>query len=594
MQNKVEICGVNTAKLKVLKKEETRALLLRAKAGDQQAREELIAGNLRLVLSVLQKFTGRGEQVDDLFQVGCIGLIKAIDNFNTDLDVRFSTYGVPMIVGEIRRYLRDNSAMRVSRSMRDTAYRVLQAKEAYLAKHQKEPTVEELAGMIGVRREEVVFSLDAIADPISLYEPLYSDGADTVCVMDQVRDSRNTDEHWVERIALREAVSHLSPRERKILALRFFQGKTQMEVSTEIGISQAQVSRLVKNALLRIRTELLELGGGRLFAGPAPVFRPQPRATSRIIMMRKPAMTPRVPPWVWWLWRRLASGISSSTTTYSMAPAAKDSSQGRSSSTEPATRTVSTAKTGSTAPLSAPMPNAFPGRIPSCRRGREMAAPSGKFWMPMPSARAVAAVSRLGSPLWAARAKETPTAIPSGMLWKVMARTSRMLRRLAGGRSCRSRSGERWGSRASMLRRKAMPSTEPPAAGSQPGRPMSSARCMAGMSSDHMLAAIITPAAKPSMIWCRAEAACLRKKNTVAEPAAVSRAVKPVPQAAQRSAFVTIKILSFMGLRPLAARQADRDSAHPIPGRDGACRALENKMKKIGQPPLQTGRIILE
>ena len=256
MQNKVEICGVNTAKLKVLKNEETRALLLRAKAGDQQAREELIAGNLRLVLSVLQKFTGRGEQVDDLFQVGCIGLIKAIDNFNTDLDVRFSTYGVPMIVGEIRRYLRDNSAMRVSRSMRDTAYRVLQAKEAYLAKHQKEPTVEELAGMIGVRREEVVFSLDAIADPISLYEPLYSDGADTVCVMDQVRDSRNTDEHWVERIALREAVSHLSPRERKILALRFFQGKTQMEVSTEIGISQAQVSRLEKNALLRIRKEL--------------------------------------------------------------------------------------------------------------------------------------------------------------------------------------------------------------------------------------------------------------------------------------------------------------------------------------------------
>ena len=256
MQHKVEICGVNTAKLKVLKSDETQALLLRAKAGDQQAREELIAGNLRLVLSVIQRFANRGENADDLFQVGCIGLIKAIDNFNTDLDVKFSTYGVPMIVGEIRRYLRDNSAMRVSRAMRDTAYRVLQAKESYMAQHQKEPTVEEIAQMLGIRREEVVFALDAILEPVSLYEPVYSDSGDTVCVMDQLKDSRNTDEMWLERIALKEAVSRLTQRERKILAMRFFQGKTQMEVSSEIGISQAQVSRLEKNALRQIRREL--------------------------------------------------------------------------------------------------------------------------------------------------------------------------------------------------------------------------------------------------------------------------------------------------------------------------------------------------
>ena len=256
MQHKVEICGVNTAKLKVLKSDETQALLLRAKAGDLQAREELIAGNLRLVLSVIQRFANRGENADDLFQVGCIGLIKAIDNFNTDLDVKFSTYGVPMIVGEIRRYLRDNSAMRVSRAMRDTAYRVLQAKESYMAQHQKEPTVEEIAQMLGIRREEVVFALDAILEPVSLYEPVYSDSGDTICVMDQLKDSRNTDEMWLERIALKEAVSRLTQRERKILAMRFFQGKTQMEVSAEIGISQAQVSRLEKNALRQIRREL--------------------------------------------------------------------------------------------------------------------------------------------------------------------------------------------------------------------------------------------------------------------------------------------------------------------------------------------------
>ena len=252
----MELCGVNTAKLKVLKNEETQALLRRAKAGDRQAREELIAGNLRLVLSVIHKFSNRGENVDDLFQVGCIGLIKAIDNFNTDLDVRFSTYGVPMIVGEIRRYLRDNSTMRVSRAMRDTAYKVLQAKEQYLSEHQKEPTIDEISKILGLRREDVVTALDAIMDPVSLFDPVYSDGGDALCVMDQVRDAKNTDDSWLERIALKEAISRLGERERKILAMRFFQGKTQMEVSAEVGISQAQVSRLEKNAINQIRKDL--------------------------------------------------------------------------------------------------------------------------------------------------------------------------------------------------------------------------------------------------------------------------------------------------------------------------------------------------
>ncbi len=252
----MEICGVNTSKLKVLKNEETVALLKRTKEGDMAAREELIAGNLRLVLSVIQKFSNRGENVDDLFQVGCIGLIKAIDNFNTDLDVRFSTYGVPMIVGEIRRYLRDNSSMRVSRSMRDTAYKVLQAKEKFMAEHQREPTMEEIAKILGLKREDVVFAMDAIMDPVSLYEPVYSDGGDAICVMDQVKDSKNTDESWLEHIALKEAISHLSDRERHILSLRFFEGRTQMEVSAEIGISQAQVSRLEKNAIWKIRKSL--------------------------------------------------------------------------------------------------------------------------------------------------------------------------------------------------------------------------------------------------------------------------------------------------------------------------------------------------
>ncbi len=256
MIGKVEICGVNTSKLRVLKNEETMALLKQAQAGDTAARETLISGNLRLVLSVIQKFSGRGENVDDLFQVGCIGLIKAIDNFNTDLDVRFSTYGVPMIVGEIRRYLRDNSAMRVSRSMRDTAYKVLQVKEKFMAEHQREPSIEEIAKALDIKREEIVIALDAIVDPVSLYEPVYSDGGDAICVMDQVRDCKNTDENWLEHIALKEAMSQLTDRERRILNLRFFEGRTQMEVSAEVGISQAQVSRLEKNAIKQLRKNM--------------------------------------------------------------------------------------------------------------------------------------------------------------------------------------------------------------------------------------------------------------------------------------------------------------------------------------------------
>ena len=248
MQGKVEIAGVNTAKLKVLKSSETMELLRRSKAGDRQAREELIEGNLRLVLSVIQRFAGRGESVDDLFQVGCVGLIKAIDNFDISQPVKFSTYGVPMIVGEIRRYLRDNSAIRVSRSMRDTAYRVLQAREHLMAENQKEPTVEEIAKVLDIPREEVVFAMDAIVDPVSLYEPIYDSGGDAICVMDQVSDTKNTDERWTERIALKDAMKLLDPRERRILSLRFYEGKTQMEVSAEVGISQAQVSRLEKGA----------------------------------------------------------------------------------------------------------------------------------------------------------------------------------------------------------------------------------------------------------------------------------------------------------------------------------------------------------
>ena len=256
MQGKVEIAGVNTAKLKVLKNEETMALLRRTKEGDQAARQELIEGNLRLVLSVIQRFSSRGENADDLFQVGCVGLIKAIDNFDINQPVRFSTYGVPMIIGEIRRYLRDNSAIRVSRSMRDTAYRVLQVRDRYLAEHQKEPTVEQIAQELEIPREEVVFAMDAIVDPVSLYEPVYSDGGDAICVMDQVRDTKYTDEDWTDRIALKEAMKRLDPRERRILSLRFYEGKTQMEVSAEVGISQAQVSRLEKGAINTIKKNI--------------------------------------------------------------------------------------------------------------------------------------------------------------------------------------------------------------------------------------------------------------------------------------------------------------------------------------------------
>ena len=256
MLGKVEICGVNTSKLKVLSNEETLSLLRRTKEGDMAAREKLINGNLRLVLSVIQRFLGRGENPDDLFQVGCVGLIKAIDGFDLNQPVRFSTYGVPMIIGEIRRYLRDNSTIRVSRSMRDTAYKVMQAREKWMAEHQREPTVEQIAQVLDIPREEVVLAMDAIVEPVSLYEPIYEHGGDAICVMDQVSDNRNTDDAWLERIALKEAVKRLGKRERRILALRFYEGKTQMEVSNEVGISQAQVSRLEKNALNTIRKNL--------------------------------------------------------------------------------------------------------------------------------------------------------------------------------------------------------------------------------------------------------------------------------------------------------------------------------------------------
>ena len=254
--SKVEISGVNTANLPVLSREEAKALFLRVRGGDQNARETLIKGNLRLVLSVIKKFDGRSENPDDLFQVGCVGLIKGIDNFNVDLDVFPSTYLVPMIRGELRRYLRDNSSLRVPRSIRDTAYKVLQAKEKFLAKHQREPTVEEIAETLGIKREEVVFALDAIVDPVSLNEPVYADDGDPIYVMDQVRDTRNTDSGWLEHIALKDAMNKLSRRERDILSLRFFDGKTQMEVADRIGISQAQISRLEKHAIQKIKQNL--------------------------------------------------------------------------------------------------------------------------------------------------------------------------------------------------------------------------------------------------------------------------------------------------------------------------------------------------
>ena len=253
MQGKVEIAGINTAKLKVLKNAETVELLRRTKEGDREAREQLIEGNLRLVLSVIQRFANRGEHADDLFQVGCVGLIKAVDHFDLNQQVRFSTYGVPMIIGEIRRFLRDNSAIRVSRSTRDTAYKVLQARERLMAQSQKEPTVEQIAKELDLPREEVVFAMDAISLPVSLYEPLYADDGDAVCVMDQVRDTQTSDELWTDCIALKDALTHLDDRERRILSLRFCEGKTQMEVSAEIGISQAQVSRLEKGAITTLK-----------------------------------------------------------------------------------------------------------------------------------------------------------------------------------------------------------------------------------------------------------------------------------------------------------------------------------------------------
>ena len=253
MQGKVEICGVNTSRLHVLSQVEMDALLRRAQAGDEDAREKLIEGNLRLVLSVIQRFDKRGENPDDLFQVGCIGLIKAISNFDPDKQVRFSTYGVPMIAGEVRRYLRDNSVIRVSRSIRDVAYRVLQCKEALTTRLGREPTLEEISKELDIPLEEVSRALDAVCAPASLYDPVYSDGGDPLTVMDQVRDVKNTDEQWLESIALRQAMQDLSERERRILALRFYDGRTQMEVAGSLGISQAQVSRLEKGAIGAMR-----------------------------------------------------------------------------------------------------------------------------------------------------------------------------------------------------------------------------------------------------------------------------------------------------------------------------------------------------
>ena len=256
MINKVEICGVNTAKLPLLKEKEMRELLLKMKDGDNLAREKFINGNLRLVLSVIQRFNNRGENVDDLFQVGCIGLMKSIDNFDLSQNVKFSTYAVPMIIGEIRRYLRDNNSIRVSRSLRDIAYKAMQAKEKLILKNNKEPTIAEIAKELGLEKEEVTIALDAIQEPVSLYEPIYNDGADSLYLMDQLKDDSNSDENWTEDIAIKESLRKLNKRERMIIRKRFFDGKTQMEVADEIGISQAQVSRLEKEALLHMRKNI--------------------------------------------------------------------------------------------------------------------------------------------------------------------------------------------------------------------------------------------------------------------------------------------------------------------------------------------------
>ncbi|MDO4340378.1 MAG: RNA polymerase sporulation sigma factor SigG [Eubacteriales bacterium] len=254
--NKVEICGVNTSKLPILKADEKEELFRRIKEGDEEARELYIKGNLRLVLSVIKRFSNSSENADDLFQIGCIGLMKAIDNFDTTLNVKFSTYAVPMIIGEIRRYLRDNNSIRVSRSLRDIAYKAIYAKENYLRHHSKEPTISEIAEEIGIEKEMIVYAMDAIQNPVSLFEPVYTEGGDTLYVMDQISDKKNKEDKWIENLSLREAMQRLGERERHIIELRFYEGKTQMEVADEIGISQAQVSRLEKNALKAMKNYL--------------------------------------------------------------------------------------------------------------------------------------------------------------------------------------------------------------------------------------------------------------------------------------------------------------------------------------------------
>ena len=254
--NKVEICGVNTSKLPLLSDEEKEALFARIQKGDMEARELYIKGNLRLVLSVIKRFGSSNENADDLFQIGCIGLIKAIDNFDCTLNVKFSTYAVPMIIGEIRRYLRDNNSIRVSRSLRDTAYKAIYAKENYMKKNMKEPTINEIAEEIGISKEDIAFAMDAIQTPVSLYDPVYTEGGDTLYVMDQISDRKTKDENWIKSISLNEAIQKLGERERMIIEMRFYEGKTQMEVANEIHISQAQVSRLEKNALKIMRAFL--------------------------------------------------------------------------------------------------------------------------------------------------------------------------------------------------------------------------------------------------------------------------------------------------------------------------------------------------
>ena len=256
--NKVEICGINTSRLPVLTNEEKDILFRKIKEGDRKARETYIKGNLRLVLSVIKRFSGSSENADDLFQIGCIGLMKAVDNFDTSLGVKFSTYAVPMIIGEIRRYLRDNNSIRVSRSLRDTAYKAIYAREIYVKKNLREPTIMEIAEEIGIDKEDIVYALDAIQSPMSLFEPVYTEGGDTLYVMDQISDKKNREENWVQDLALQDAIARLNPREKHIIELRFFEGRTQMEVAAEIGISQAQVSRLEKNALKTMRNYLAE------------------------------------------------------------------------------------------------------------------------------------------------------------------------------------------------------------------------------------------------------------------------------------------------------------------------------------------------